>query len=82
MSVALATVGMLKLSATPIAAVFAIQVAADQILGVLVVGTPWLLERHTTGDDDLHRGQVKSAGENVVGPPTEATQPAETPKPA
>jgi hypothetical protein len=47
-SVALATVGTLKLSAAPIAAVFAIQLAADQISGILIVGIPWLLDRQSS----------------------------------
>ena len=79
-SVALATIGMLKLSAAPIAAVFAIQLAADQTINILIVGIPWLLERRTTDDNDLHRKQLKSAseGENAIGPRPQPARTAET----
>jgi hypothetical protein len=50
MGVGLATVGLLKLPVAPIAAVFALQLAADQLSGILVVGFPWLLERRAADD--------------------------------
>jgi hypothetical protein len=45
MGLALASVSLLKLDAPAIAAVFAIMLATDQIMGMLIVGVPWLLER-------------------------------------
>jgi hypothetical protein len=48
--VVLASAGILKISAPAVAAVAAILIASDQILGFTIVGIPWLIERYGRGD--------------------------------
>jgi hypothetical protein len=60
MDLVLATVGVLKLSAPKIAAVFAMMIASDQIMGILIVGIPWLLERGSIGDGLRRKHRTKT----------------------